>query len=123
MWHCRERLRQFPALVNCCTLDWFTPWPADALSAVAAKALADVEGASVDTRDSLALVCQGVHESTRRLSERFRRETGRINYVTPTSYLELLAAFTSMLRQQRGAVSAQQRRYTVRQLVIVWGNV
>ncbi|KAF7277359.1 hypothetical protein GWI33_008517, partial [Rhynchophorus ferrugineus] len=27
----RARLRQFPALVNCCTIDWFCPWPDTAL--------------------------------------------------------------------------------------------
>ena len=27
----RTRLRKFPSLVNCCTIDWFKPWPADAL--------------------------------------------------------------------------------------------
>jgi dynein heavy chain len=31
----RSRLRQFPSLVNCCTVDWFQPWPADALEMVA----------------------------------------------------------------------------------------
>ncbi len=25
------RLRMFPALVNCCTIDWFTEWPEEAL--------------------------------------------------------------------------------------------
>jgi dynein heavy chain len=28
------RLRMFPSLVNCCTLDWFTEWPEEALLAV-----------------------------------------------------------------------------------------
>ena len=23
----RERLRQFPSLINCCTIDWFHTWP------------------------------------------------------------------------------------------------
>jgi dynein heavy chain len=32
-----ERIRNFPALVNCCTVDWFTAWPEEALQAVAAK--------------------------------------------------------------------------------------
>lgn len=32
----RRRLRMFPALVNCCTIDWFRPWPQDALESVAA---------------------------------------------------------------------------------------
>ena len=27
----RERLRKFPSLVNCTTIDWFSEWPADAL--------------------------------------------------------------------------------------------
>lgn len=27
----RERLRKFPSLVNCCTIDWFTNWPGEAL--------------------------------------------------------------------------------------------
>ncbi|ESU37863.1 Dynein heavy chain [Giardia duodenalis] len=27
----RTRLRNFPSLVNCCTLDWFTGWPDEAL--------------------------------------------------------------------------------------------
>lgn len=25
----------FPALVNCCTIDWFREWPAEALASVA----------------------------------------------------------------------------------------
>jgi dynein heavy chain, axonemal len=35
----RERVRANPALVNCCTIDWFHAWPADALEAVAGKTL------------------------------------------------------------------------------------
>jgi dynein heavy chain, axonemal len=31
----RQRLRMFPALVNCCTIDWFMEWPLEALQSVA----------------------------------------------------------------------------------------
>ena len=33
----RNRLRKFPSLVNCCTIDWFQSWPADALQVVAQR--------------------------------------------------------------------------------------
>lgn len=39
----RSRLRRFPALINCCTIDWFQAWPKDALEMVANKFLEDVE--------------------------------------------------------------------------------
>merc|ERR1719261_1183129 len=35
----RNRLRSFPSLVNCCTIDWFMEWPAEALQAVATRFL------------------------------------------------------------------------------------
>lgn len=39
----RSRSRKFPALVNCTVIDWFHPWPEDALLSVASKFLSDVE--------------------------------------------------------------------------------
>jgi len=30
-----RRLRQFPSLINCCYIDWFTNWPKEALVEVA----------------------------------------------------------------------------------------
>jgi len=31
----RSRLRTFPTLVNCTTIDWFLPWPEEALRSTA----------------------------------------------------------------------------------------
>ena len=33
----RSRCRQFPSLINCCTIDWYTEWPEAALTSVAEK--------------------------------------------------------------------------------------
>lgn len=38
----RNRLRQYPALINCTTIDWFTEWPREALLEVAVKYISDV---------------------------------------------------------------------------------
>ena len=39
----RRRLRMCPALVNCCTIDWFTAWPEQALRSVAEHFLKTME--------------------------------------------------------------------------------
>lgn len=37
----QARLRMFPSLVNCSTIDWFTNWPAEALINVARGSVTD----------------------------------------------------------------------------------
>jgi dynein heavy chain len=56
----RRRLRTFPCLVACTTIDWFSEWPAQALASVAARFLHDVEldSAEVRGRRREALPCR-----------------------------------------------------------------
>ena len=39
----RNRIRMYPAFVNCTTIDWFSEWPNDALLEVAEKYLEPME--------------------------------------------------------------------------------
>eukprot|EP00792_Barthelona_sp_PAP020_P009043 TRINITY_DN3265_c0_g6_i1.p1 TRINITY_DN3265_c0_g6~~TRINITY_DN3265_c0_g6_i1.p1 ORF type:complete len:3839 (+),score=1299.73 TRINITY_DN3265_c0_g6_i1:669-11519(+) len=39
----RDRVRKFPTLVNCCSIDWFHAWPRDALIDVARRNIIDSE--------------------------------------------------------------------------------
>ena len=39
----RTRCRMFPSLVNCCTIDWFTEWPREALLGVSTSFFESVE--------------------------------------------------------------------------------
>ena len=95
----RERLRQFPSLVNCCTIDWFKAWPEDALQAVAGKILLEsVDDISPEVASALTSICGIMHSSVAELSERYYARTGRKNYVTPTSYLELFEHFCKFSR-------------------------
>ncbi|XP_026865841.2 dynein heavy chain 7, axonemal [Electrophorus electricus] len=108
----RGRLRRFPALINCCTIDWFQSWPTDALQAVASRFLEDIEMKDV-TRSGCIDMCQSFHTSTIELSERFLTELQRHNYVTPTSYLELISTFKVLLQRKRAEVMKLKRRYEV----------
>ncbi|XP_074551174.1 dynein axonemal heavy chain 7 [Halichoeres trimaculatus] len=108
----RNRLRRFPALINCCTIDWFQTWPEDALQAVACRFLEDVEMTD-ESREGCIIMCKSFHTSTIDLSHRFLTELQRHNYVTPTSYLELISTFKALLKTKRAEVMKMKRRYEV----------
>jgi len=52
----RGRVRNFPSLVNCTTIDWFSEWPKDALESVARRFLGDVEMEPVVRNSCVQLV-------------------------------------------------------------------
>uniref|UniRef100_A0A8B9LGD7 Dynein, axonemal, heavy chain 7 n=1 Tax=Astyanax mexicanus TaxID=7994 RepID=A0A8B9LGD7_ASTMX len=108
----RGRLRRFPALINCCTIDWFQSWPEDALQAVASRFLEDIEMTD-EARSGCIDMCQSFHTSTINLSARFLSELQRYNYVTPTSYLELISTFKVLLERKRAEVMKLKQRYEV----------
>jgi dynein heavy chain len=64
-------------------------------------------------REGCITACQAFHVSTEELTVRFLAELRRHNYVTPTSYLELIATYKTLLEAQRDKTLAQKRRYEV----------
>ncbi|KAF7668491.1 hypothetical protein LDENG_00010030 [Lucifuga dentata] len=108
----RNRLRMFPSLINCCTIDWFHAWPNDALEMVAHKFLEDVEMDS-DIRLAVVELCKTFQTSVSEMSKRYFSRLRRHNYVTPTSYLELILTFKTLLDVKRNEVDTAMNRYIV----------
>ncbi|XP_043259684.1 dynein axonemal heavy chain 1-like [Colletes gigas] len=108
----RARIRQFPALVNCCTIDWFCPWPEAALQSVAMGFLSDIKDESIteDILRSIVRMCQYMHSSVIDASDLFLKELDRHNYVTPTSYLELLSGYGDLLRKKKNELQSAESR-------------
>lgn len=96
----RVRIRKFPSIVNCCTIDWFQAWPEDALLAVSTRFLAKEDLTTLERNASIDM-CMEFHTSTQALSEEFYSRLKRHNYVTPTSYLELIQTFKTLLNKKR----------------------
>jgi len=51
----KRRLRMFPSLVNCCAIDWFLPWPQEALQDVANVFLGQVP--DLPNKDGVVQIC------------------------------------------------------------------
>ncbi|XP_076846923.1 dynein axonemal heavy chain 1 isoform X2 [Brachyhypopomus gauderio] len=111
----RARLRQFPSLVNCCTIDWFSAWPQEALRSVAAtflNELPELEASPVALK-GMTEMCVNIHQTVARKCEQYRVELSRHNYVTPKSYLELLSIFSTLIGQKKQEVHGARQRMKI----------
>eukprot|EP00931_Biecheleriopsis_adriatica_P066335 TRINITY_DN4071_c0_g1_i5.p1 TRINITY_DN4071_c0_g1~~TRINITY_DN4071_c0_g1_i5.p1 ORF type:complete len:3484 (+),score=878.42 TRINITY_DN4071_c0_g1_i5:1149-10454(+) len=97
----RVRMRMFPALVNCCTIDWFLPWPDDALLSVSSRQLESMQGISDELKDGVSRACALVHQQVLVTATVFEERLRRKVYVTPKSYLDLIALYLEMLTEKR----------------------
>jgi dynein heavy chain len=100
----RVRARRFPGLVNCTAIDWFHPWPRDALVSVGVNFLADVTLDSSEVRDNIANHMAFVHLTVTNASVTYKAKAGRYNYVTPKSFLELIAFYKLVLAEKQAHV-------------------
>ena len=98
----KRRLRMFPGLVNCCTIDWFLPWPREALKSVAQYFLSSVD--DLPQIEGVVEICVDMQERVHKLSQRFLTELSRYYYVTPTSYLILIKVFKEKLNIKRNFI-------------------
>ena len=112
----RSRLRMFPSLVNCMTIDWFTKWPAEALKQVAnrifqKKASGGCATTIQENIKNLADMCVTMHVTIEEQSEEMWNSLKRRNYTTPTSYLSLLDSYMTMLETSISYTNEQLRRF------------
>ena len=107
----RSRCQMFPSLVNCCTIDWFTAWPREALVSVSQRFFEFVDLGSDAMKEKISEMCCMIHTSVQVIAERFYDELRRKYYTTPTSYLELINLYTSMLANKRQELMMQRDRY------------
>ena len=102
----RQRCRMYPALINCCTIDWYDKWSAEALRSVAKAHLVlddfcEDEEKSRHFHDTISDACVLMHQSVESASSSYLQELRRHFYVTPKSYIEFIQLYKSVLRDKR----------------------
>ncbi|XP_068166166.1 dynein axonemal heavy chain 2 [Antennarius striatus] len=108
----RKRILQYPALVNCTSIDWFCEWPKDALLEVAERYLEGMEKGSLEgIQTKVASICVTIHQSVVQVSQRMKLELRRHNYVTPTNYLELVAGYKKLLAEKHSEFGEQLDKF------------
>mmetsp|Transcript_1247 Transcript_1247/g.1745 ORF Transcript_1247/g.1745 Transcript_1247/m.1745 type:complete len:151 (-) Transcript_1247:4462-4914(-) len=100
----RIMARKFPGMINCTSINFFHPWPKNALIDVASNFLSDIEFPDEKIKDQIALNMAEVHSSIDEANEKFFKIERRYNYTTPKSFLELIEFYKSTLVEKRSAI-------------------
>lgn len=107
----RKRILTFPGLVNCTTIDWFLPWPEEALRSTAASAISKIPQIPQEQKDGVVDVCADMQNRIFAMSARMITELKRYFFVTPTSYLELLSTITKLIQERSEAIFSIIAKY------------
>lgn len=118
-----RRAQQFPGLINGCTIDWFLPWPQQALILVASKFVDSLSMACDDkvrclaspppgllghlpeaspferrqqVKESLKLLMGVTHSNVTKACQDYYARYRRHVYVTPKSYLSFLEVYKTL---------------------------
>ena len=95
----RNRARMFPGLFACCSIDWFLPWPHDALAGVAEKFLGRFEIDADDrVKQEVVQHCAFVHQRVTLACVEYFEKYRRQVYVTPKSYLTFIEEYQKLYK-------------------------
>jgi len=105
----RIRCRSFPGLVSSTSIDWFFPWPSDALSAVATHFLASVDLEAEMVPKIIDHIVM-IHLSVQKYSLDFEQIYKRKNYSTPKNYLDFIWNYMNFLKDKRKMLDSSVTR-------------
>ena len=93
-------------------LDWYLPWPREALLDVATRFFAGLEGVDDEQKKALSSFCCDVHMSVAVKSDKFWETLRRKFYISPKSYLDLIEMYTKLLGEKRSELSERRDRFS-----------
>jgi dynein heavy chain len=106
----RERSQKFPSLFSQCTIDWFLPWPEDALVAVSHKFLDNFKmDATKEVKLGLERHMGKVHDLVNDVCGIYLQKMRRYVYVTPKSYLSFIDLYKGVYTTKYDAIDIEER--------------
>jgi len=105
------RARKFPGIVSCPTIDWFLPWPADALVALSKAIISDfpVE-CTPEVKQGLMTHMGMVHTMVTQVCDEYFVAMRRKVFQTPKSYLSFINNFTKLYGNKLSALKDKEAR-------------
>ncbi|KAL7701682.1 dynein heavy chain [Lotmaria passim] len=107
----RTRARKFPALISSCIINWFFPWPKQALLDVSSRTIENFEMATEDrNKKALVELMAEIHTLMLERSEEYLARYRRSVYSTPKSYLSFIESYTSVYTKKFSELNDEAKK-------------
>lgn len=106
----RHYVRAFPLLSTACTIDYFPPWPTEALRSVSKYELSHSELAENELEAAVDIF-QNMHVTMHYYKDRLYEERRQTVYITPINFIELISTFRSLLNERKEDQESKILRY------------
>lgn len=105
------RARKFPGLVSCPTIDWFLPWPSDALVALSKAFIQNFPiECTPEVKEGLMTHMGMVHSMVTDVCEEYFTKMRRRVFQTPKSYLSFIQNFTQLYATKLDVLKIKESR-------------
>ena len=106
----RTRAKRFPAIANCTVIDWFQPWPEQALASVGSKVISKAKVGDAEVVKAVEAFLPSSFTALGRMCKSYHAAEGKQVYTTPKSFFEMLALFQTLLTKRRTENEEHQER-------------
>ena len=104
------RAQKFPSLFSQCNIDWFLPWPEEALISVSEKFLSDFFIDNTKTVKTELITHMGkVHNMVTEVCGIYFQQMRRNVYVTPKSYLSFLQMYKEIYKKKYDLIDIDEQ--------------
>jgi dynein heavy chain len=106
----RERSQKFPSLFSQCSIDWFLPWPEDALISVSQSKMGGFSmDAKKEVRVNLEQHMGKVHDIVTEVCDIYFNRMRRHVYVTPKSYLAFIDLYKDVYKVKYDGIDVEDQ--------------
>ncbi len=117
----RIRCRNFPGLLSNTTIDWFFPWPEEALKSVATSGIKDEQLPS-DQKEPIIKHLVHTHMSAQKYCEEFEAQYKRHTTVTPKAFLDYIATYKKLMKEMKHKMDQNINRFEGGLVTLVKAN-
>jgi dynein heavy chain len=101
----------FPGIISAPTIDWFLPWPEEALVTVSRGLISNYPvDCTPKVKENLMVHMGNVHSMVTEVCLEYATSMSRKVYQTPKSYLAFIAAYKGMYTQKLAEINDQESR-------------